>query len=138
MINCRHCGSSSLKKNGKNSCGSQRYRCKDCSKTFCLVDKRLKHSPQKRLKVMKMYLEGVGIRSIERLESVSNVLILYWIRKFSDIIRKEISAIKIPEDSRDIEILELDELFSYVKKNSKECMYGLLLTETGTKLLKLK
>ena len=31
----------------------------------------------KKLKVIKMYLEGVGIRSIERLEDVSNELIIY-------------------------------------------------------------
>jgi len=54
-------------------------------------DMRLKHGLEKRLKVINMYLEGVGIRSIERLEGVSNPLIIYWIRHFSELIRKEIT-----------------------------------------------
>lgn len=85
-----------------------------------------------------MYLEGVGICSIERLEKVSNPLIIYWIRHFSELTRKEMRSMEIPDNLKDIEILELDELFTYVKKNTDESMFGLLLTETGTKLLMLR
>ena len=65
-----------------------------------------------------MYLEGVGIRSIERLENVSNPLIIYWILHFSELIRKEIKCSHIPEKSKDIEILEVDE-FSHITKKAK-------------------
>ena len=65
-----------------------------------------------------MYLENVGIRSIERLESVSNPLIIYWIRHFSELIRKEVRLAHIPDKLEDIEILEMDELFTYYKKKS--------------------
>jgi len=82
-----------------------------------------------------MYLEGVGIRSIERLEGVSNPLIIYWIRHFAQLIRKEIRRRPIPDKPKDIAILEVDELFTYYKKNAGEHMYGLLLTETETRLL---
>ena len=34
-----------------------------------------------------MYLEGVGIRSIERLEKISSPLIIKWIRRFLHILR---------------------------------------------------
>lgn len=33
---CPHCGSQALRKNGKSRSGIQRYRCKDCQKTFSL------------------------------------------------------------------------------------------------------
>jgi len=138
MLVCKGCGGDKLVKNGKNSSGKQKYKCKACFKTFSPGDNRLKHSAEKRLRVIKMVLEGVGLRSIERLENVSNPLIIYWIRHFSDIIRKEIRQSEIPDDIKNIEILELDELFTYVKKNSTKSMYGLLLTETETKLLMLK
>jgi hypothetical protein len=82
-----------------------------------------------------MYLEGVGIRSIERLEGVSNPLIIYWIRQFAELIRKEIRRMPIPENPKDISIVEIDELFTYYKKRPNEHMYGLLLTETETRLL---
>lgn len=74
MEYCKGCGSKEVVKNGKGLDGSQRYKCKSCCCTYREGDKRIKHSLEKRIKVMKMYLEGVGIRSIERLENVSNVL----------------------------------------------------------------
>jgi transposase-like protein len=135
MLNCKGCGGDKLVKNGKSSYGVQRYKCKECGNSYGEGDKRLKHSLEKRLKVIKMYLEGVGIRSIERLEGVSNPLIIYWIRHFSSLIRKELRRRTIRDTSRDIEILEIDELFTYYKKRPTEGMYGLLLTEIETRLL---
>ncbi|MDJ1407779.1 MAG: hypothetical protein MRQ13_05405, partial [Candidatus Midichloria sp.] len=78
--NCKGCGNKELVKNGKNSLGQQRYRCKSCGRTFKDVDNCLKYRLDKRIRVIKIYLEGIGIRSIERLENVSNPLIIYWIR----------------------------------------------------------
>jgi len=135
MVNCKGCGSTKLIKNGKNKLGTQRHKCKECGSTTIDGDMRLKHGLEKRLKVINMYLEGVGIRSIERLEGVSNPLIIYWIRHFSELIRKEIKQRPIPERPQDIAIVEVDELFTYYKKRPNEPMYGLLLTETETKLL---
>ena len=76
--------------------------------------------------------------SIERMEGVSNPLIIQWIRKFSRILRQKLNETIIPEDVRDIQILELDELFSYCKKNVTRSTYGLLLIGSGVKLLTLK
>lgn len=135
MENCKGCGSDKLIKNGRNKLGTQRYKCKECGGTFIVGDARLKHGLEKRLKVIKMYLEGVGIRSIERLEGVSNPLIIYWIRHFAELIRKEIRRRPIPDNLKDIAIVEIDELFTYYKKRPNEHMYGLLLTETATRLL---
>ena len=135
MESCKGCGSNKLVRNGRTTVGEQRYKCKSCGGTFKRGDNRLKHGLDKRIKVVKMYLEGVGIRSIERLEGVSNPLIIYWIRHFSDLIRQEIRRSTIPDKLEDIEILEVDELFTYYKKRKIEPMSGLLLTETGIKLL---
>ncbi len=135
MKNCKGCGSDKLIKNGKSSQGVQRYKCKECGSTYGEGDRRLKHGLEKRLKVIKMYLEGIGIRSIERLEGVSNPLIIYWIRHFAELMRKEMRRRAIPNSPKDIAIVEIDELFTYYKKRPEEHMYGLLLTETETKLL---
>jgi len=135
MENCKGCGSNKLSKNGKNKLGSQRYKCKECGRVFIEGDARLKHGLEKRLKVINMYLEGIGIRSIERLEGVSNPLIIYWIRHFAQLIRKEMRRRPIPDKPKDIAIVEIDELFTYYKKRPNEHMYGLLLTESETRLL---
>ena len=135
MEYCKGCGGDKLVKNGKGPEGKQRYKCKNCGGSFRNGDSRLKHGLEKRIKVIKMYLEGVGIRSIERLEGVSNPLIIYWIRHFSSLIRKEMNRQAVPSKIEDIAIVEIDELFTYYKKRPNEHMYGLLLTEAETKLL---
>lgn len=135
MIYCKSCTSEKVVKNGKDWEGKQRYKCKSCGLRFQKGDGRLKYGLEKRLKVIKMYLEGVGIRSIERLENVSGALIVYWIRYFSRLIRKEMNRKNLPSKVQDVAILEIDELFTYYKKRPSEHMYGLLLTETEIKLL---
>ena len=116
MINCKCCGDIKLIKNGLSKERKQRYKCKACGSIFCEGDERIKYGLNKKLKVISMYLEGVGIRSIERLEGVSNPLIIYWIRHFAELIRKEIRLAQVPEKLEDIKILEMDELFTYFKK----------------------
>ena len=131
-------------------------------------DNRLKYSNKKREKVIKMYLENVSIRSIERLENVSEPLILKWIKKMGKEIKNKFneSINKIKDninniDEKDIkkeniEILEIDEIVTYIKKNLKimeteiekekgietekeiSSTYGLLLIGTKIALLDLK
>ena len=88
--------------------------------------------------MIKCYLEGVGIRSIERLEEVSSPLIIHWIRQISSIVREKLRSATIDENAKNISILEIDELFSYCKKNSAKSTFGLLLIGTEIKLLTLK
>ena len=135
MLSCKGCGGDKLVRNGRSKSGVQRFKCKECGGTYVEGDGRLKHGLEKRLKVINMYLEGVGIRAIERLEGVSNPLIIYWIRHFSSLIRKELRRRPVPNTPREIDIVEVDELFTYYKKRPTKHMYGLLLTETTTRLL---
>ena len=137
MILCKHYGSDKHVKNGIVH-GKQRYKCKDCARTYREGDLREKYTAEQRIRVIKWYLEGAGIMSIERMEGVANPLIIKWIRKFSKILRQRLDETVIPEDVKDIQILELDELFSYCKKNLTKSTYGLLLIESEVKLLTLK
>jgi transposase-like protein len=134
MTICKHCGGSKVTKDGlvKNK---QRYLCKECKKRFRIGDEREKYPIEKKIKVVKLYTEGMGLRSIERLEGISTPLLIHWIRSFSKMIREKICTTKIPEDLKEIEILEMDELFTYYQKKAREPMYGLLWTGTGIKLL---
>jgi transposase-like protein len=134
MVSCKHCGCDIKIRNGIVR-GKQRYRCKECRKVYIEGDLRERYSMHQKLRVMKMYLEGMGIRSIGRVEDISSPLIIKWIRKFSNILRKKLNETEIPQEARDIQILELDELFTYYQKKDKEPIYGLLSTESGIKLL---
>ncbi len=134
MISCKHCGSKNRVKSG-NVRGKQRYNYKECHKSYRSGDLREKYDVEKKLKVLSMYLEGVGIRSIERLEKVPNPLIIKWIRKYSDIIKQRLNLTEVPDDIKKISIIELDELFTYCQKKLTKSTYGLLLIGTEIKLL---
>jgi len=137
MKHCKFCGSSALVKNGFNG-GAQRYKCKECGRNMRAGDKRVRYSHAQKLKVMRMVLEGVGLRSIERLEGVSTPLILHWMRDTSAGIQENLAQARAVSERGDIQILELDELFSYVQKNKTASMSGLLWTESEVKWLILK
>jgi transposase-like protein len=136
-VSCKNCGSVSLVKNGIIH-NKQRYKCKSCGKNTREGDARVRYTTAHKVKVVKMYLEGVGIRSIERLEGVSAPLIIVWIRQIAHLVKKQLEEVKIEENARNISILEVDELFTYCKKNSEKYTYGLLLIGTEIKLLALR
>lgn len=134
MDSCKYCGCKKLVKNGFVG-GFQRYRCKDCLKNIRPGDKRRKYSFEKQLRCLKWYLEGAGIRSISRMEGVSVPVIIDWVRNYGEVIRERLISSEVPGEIKDIQILELDELFSYCQKKANGFMYGLLWTESGIKLL---
>ena len=62
-----------------------------------------------------------GKTSIERILKVSNVLILNWIKNIGKNIERIINNndIEKKKNKKNINILEMDELYSYVKKKTK-------------------
>ena len=131
---CKHCGSSEYVRAGFSR-GIQRYKCKNCNKIFISGDRRRKYSIDQKIKAIKLYTEGVGLRTIERVEGISTPLLIHWIRKLGKMVKQHLLNSQIPDHAKDISILEIDELFTFYKKNSKKHTYGLLWTETGIKLL---
>ena len=109
MLKCRHCGCEELSKDGIIK-GKQRYKCKKCKRTTRENDQRYKYSISTRLRVLKGYLEGVGIMELERLTGVPNPLIIKWIRNYAKILRELIAKATVSKTLENIEILEMDEL----------------------------
>ncbi len=141
-IVCKSCGSNSYVKNGF-VCGVQRYKCKECACNFIHGDKRQKYTMQDRLKVIKLYLENCGIRSIERLTGIRNSQISLWIEGMAEYVKEEFAKSQSQIESvQDIEIMEIDELCTYIKKDPRteenSPLFGLLLIEGRIKLLILK
>lgn len=135
-LNCKYCSSNRVNKSGTVNNGNQRYLCRDCRRTFTITDR--KYSNEYKIKIIKMYLEGMGIRSIERLEGIRNTLIIYWIKQYDKIIKDKLKEQEMGSNIKDIEILEMDELVTHVKKNKAKSGYGLLLIDNEIKLLTLK
>jgi hypothetical protein len=70
-----------------------------------------------------LYLEGFGFRSIGRLLGVSNVSVLNWIKSFG----REVE--ELSSDSKEIEMVEVDEVHSYIGSKKTSVEYGLLLID---------
>ena len=134
MVLCKHCGSERSVRNGQVK-DKQRYLCKSCGQTFREGDNRVRYSIEQHIRVIKLYTENVGLRSIERLEGIPAPLLVRWIRSFGKVLREKLCTTEVPQDAKDIVILELDELYTYYQKKVKEPTYGLLWTATGIKLL---
>jgi hypothetical protein len=70
-----------------------------------------------------LYLEGLGFRSIGRFLGVSNVSVLNWIRSFGT------NVSKLNACSQEIEMVEVDEMHSYIQSKKTSVGYGLLLID---------
>jgi transposase-like protein len=139
---CKKCGSVDHVRNGFVQC-AQRYKCKGCGFNFIEGDKRQKYTSADRLKVVKLYLENCGIRSIERLTGIRNSQISKWIEDIAKFVKGEfIKSQNNLKSVQDVEIMEVDELCTYIKKGQRmeenSSLFGLLLIEGQIKLLILK
>jgi transposase-like protein len=133
-LKCKHCSSHEYRKAGFSK-GKQRYKCRSCCKIFSPGDRREKYSMEQKIKIVKLYTQGVGLRTIERIEGISAPLMIHWIRTLGKIIKQHLANSEIPDHTKDIAILEVDRLFTLYKKNTEELAYGLLWTSTGIRLL---
>jgi transposase-like protein len=134
-IICHHCNSDSFKKNGSTK-GVQRFLCKTCNRSFSSNGERYDKSIKEQ--AVKMYLNNVGIRKTALLLGVSAPSVLQWIRKAGRDLAFKLSAVSnaIKDDIPDV--IEMDEIFTYIKKNStlknsKGLSSGLLIL--GTKVV---
>ena len=66
-MKCLRCSSINVCKNGKVK-GVQRYRCKDCNYNYT-KGRNAKDKSLKRF-ALELYLEGLGFRSVGRLEAI--------------------------------------------------------------------
>ena len=130
MINkCTHCGSKDYVKDG-HAVGKQRFKCKTCGRKFGGGV----HSDTKKDFALMLYMNNTGIRKIGKIVGVAPSVVIDWIRKASDILRRKIGRDIKKEE---IDVIELDEIYTYVKKNLKGQQYGLLIVDGKGVLLRL-
>ena len=129
MLNCPKCTSDNFVKAGFIS-ENQRYKCKKCGYFF--TKKCLGYDIEIKIKAIRMFREGLGFRSIGRLLDVSFQSVANWVRNFGKILKENVKI------ESDFDVVEVDEMWHYVKKNSKNCGFGLLLIQSESKFLVFK
>jgi transposase len=122
MDNCPKCKSVNFRKDGIVK-SRQRYLCRDCKHRFT-VEQRGKSNDLKRNALI-LYLEGLGFRSIGRCLNVSHVAVYNWIKAFGE-------RLDDFRNSGEIEVVELDEMHTYIGSKKTTAGYGLLLIGMGT------
>lgn len=122
---CPACHSTKIVKNGHTTYGSQRCLCHDCHKTRVLVPRRDKTM----LAFMERALrERLSLRAIARIFKVSLQTVLLLLRHLA----QRLPALKTSlMPARDDDILELDELYSFVgSKQEKRWLWVALCRRT--------
>ena len=145
-LKCPKCYSVLYIKNGFVR-SKQRYRCRKCCYNFIEIDERNKYDNKLRSLAVRMYLNNCGFRRIAEILNVPLSTSFSWIKKAGQIVDEMVKTRQ--EQVEDIEVLEMDELFTYIKKNLEETKkaenlathtpeFGLLWIGTNLKLLRLK
>jgi transposase-like protein len=130
-ICCKHCGSKRINRNGRQK-GKQRYYCRDCKKTFSEgVDNRIRYPLILRRLAITLYLSGTSISGIQKSLSICFNRKIYfkvvndWLMNANNILEEEKQRRKEKEEyppndkPKNIPIVEMDELFTYIKKTKK-------------------
>jgi len=134
-MQCTHCGSTNYAKNGSYK-GSQRFIRKDCGRAFS--DKARKFSYADKERFLEMYLNNAGVRKAARFMGCSSSLIVRWIRELAGNLKRQLETAQDNlEPDKVPEIIEMDEIYTRVKKGAQKCRYGLLIPGTEVKLLRM-
>ena len=81
VVACIHCESENVVKFGKNPADKQRLKCKDCGKTFQEKYSNNGAKPETKMMIVKMSINGSGIRDISRVLEISQVTVMETLKK---------------------------------------------------------
>jgi insertion element IS1 protein InsB len=79
-MKCPRCDSTQTVKNGHRK-DRQCYRCKQCDRQFLEFYRPWQYSERIKLQCLDLYIDGIGVRAIERLTNIHHTTILGWIRQ---------------------------------------------------------
>ncbi|MCR5010973.1 MAG: IS1595 family transposase [Lachnospiraceae bacterium] len=116
---CFECGSTHVVRHGKTADGIQRYRCRDCGKTFVITSNSILCRTRKSMETWQKYLEcmmnGYSLRKSAKICNIRHMTAFHWRHKILDVLGqlmdRELSG-----------IVEADETFfplSYKGNHSK-------------------
>ncbi len=115
---CKRCGSAKYVKNGLMR-GKQRYLCKDCGLAFTDTPARGKPLALKAAAVL-LYVSGLSMNRTAKLLGVSTPTIQAWLEQFAAAYAQK------PEPEGRAVVIELDEMWHYLKKSQSRSGSGRL------------
>jgi transposase-like protein len=107
-MQCPECSSTHIRKNGKKQ-GKQNHICVACGRQF--IDHYAPpqgYSDQVKRECLKLYVNGLGFRAIERVKGVHHTTIITWVKQVGQLLPDAYNPDTPPTVS------ELDELETFV------------------------
>ena len=117
-LRCKGCGSEEHVKNGLMR-GKQRYRCRACGPNFTDTPPRGMPLAVKAAAVL-LYVSGLSMNRTAKLLGVSTPTVQAWLERFAE------DHAKKPEPEGRALVIELDEMWHYLKKNPRSSGSGKL------------
>jgi transposase len=117
-LHCKRCGSEEYVKNGRMR-GKQRFLCKACGLNFTDTPARGKPLAMKAAAVL-LYVSGLSMNRTAKLLGVSTPTVQAWLEQFAQIYAQK------PEPEGRAVVIELDEMWHYLKKSPSRCGSGKL------------
>jgi transposase len=117
-LRCKGCGSGEHTRNGFMR-GKQRYRCRSCGLNFTDTPPRGKPFALKVMAVL-LYVSGLSMNRTAKLVGVSTPTVQAWIEQFAK------DHAPRPEPQGRAVVIELDEMWHYLKKNPRNSGSGRL------------
>lgn len=112
-MHCPNCQSPEISKNGFRR-GKQNHRCRECSHQFVSNPQTYRgYSDDVRRLCLKMYLNGMGFRAIERVTEIHHSTIIQWVKQ-ADAQLAQMTSEKDEGEQQTPEVGELDELHTFV------------------------
>ncbi len=110
--------STHIHKNGKKK-GKQNYRCVQCGRQFITEYNRYPgYDDQFKRECLKMYVNGMGFRAIERVKGVHHTTIITWVKKVGELLPNAYDPESTPH------VGELDELETFVGHKKTRFGFG--------------
>ena len=115
-MNCPECKSTKIQKNGKKR-GKQNYLCVQCGRQFITEYNQYQgYSDEFKKECLKLYVNGMGFRAIERVKGVHNTTVMAWVKEVGELLPNAYDPETTPQ------VGELDELETFV--GSKKTRFG--------------
>ncbi len=85
IVLCRHCQSQNVIKHGRDKRNVQRFRCRDCQRTFQKPEQDRSYTPAFRAQVLAAYQERASMRGVARVFGISRLTLADWLKKSQDV-----------------------------------------------------
>jgi transposase-like protein len=107
-MQCPECKSTHIRKNGRRK-GKQNHICVNCGRQFIdAYDPPKGYSEEVKRECLKMYVNGMGFRAIERVKGVHHTTVIDWVKQVGSLLPDAYAPDTAPE------VGELDELETFV------------------------